>query len=195
MIRIISGKYRGRKLPVPNAKDLRPTGDRTRGAMFNLLTHRLHRPFETLSVLDAFAGSGALGLEAVSRGARSVCFLEIQSKVVKHLQTITSNMPEDITIRQESFYRFMQTDGSAFDLIFLDPPFLNTDYSQMFKTLVASPRLARHCVCVLERPTEMQLEIPKEFAVMVDRAYGRSTVLVMEYRNESNENSSLPGNF
>ncbi|MED6339062.1 MAG: RsmD family RNA methyltransferase, partial [SAR324 cluster bacterium] len=83
MLRIIGGEYRGRKLKVPTGKDLRPTSDRVREALFNLLSSMLS--WEELTVIDLYAGSGALGLEALSRGAKKAIFVESSRKHMKIL--------------------------------------------------------------------------------------------------------------
>ncbi|HAT36119.1 MAG TPA: 16S rRNA (guanine(966)-N(2))-methyltransferase RsmD, partial [Rhodospirillaceae bacterium] len=90
-MRVVAGKYKGRTLLAPAGRDVRPTGDRVREAMFNLLAHGDYgnggRPvLEGASVLDAFAGSGALGFEAISRGASRCVFMEITASTIDTLR-------------------------------------------------------------------------------------------------------------
>lgn len=183
MIRIIAGKHRGKKLNVAEVKGLRPTTDRTRGALFNLLMHRLPKPLSEMNVLDAFAGSGALGFEALSRGAQSVTFIESNPKAVAQLKRAQSHFEGPTQVYRDDAYEVFRTAGVPFDLIFLDPPFGDTNFDTLLKMLSQSPRLTHDALVVLEHPTEIDIQIPREFAVLVDRAYGRSNLVIMENRN------------
>jgi 16S rRNA (guanine966-N2)-methyltransferase len=183
MIRIIAGKYRGKKLMVADVDGLRPTTDRTRGSLFNLLMHRLSKPMSEMDVLDAFAGSGALGFEALSRGAKSVTFIEADTKAFRQLQASQQSLAGVTEVLKDDAYAFFQTREQRFDLIFLDPPFGKTNFETLLKIVASSTCLAPQGLVVLEHPTENDIQIPREFAVLVDRAYGRSNIVIMEYRN------------
>ncbi|WP_088183894.1 16S rRNA (guanine(966)-N(2))-methyltransferase RsmD [Sphingobium sp. Z007] len=120
-MRIISGQWRGRPLTAPKGQETRPTADRTREALFSMLTSRLGS-FEGLAVGDFFAGSGALGFEALSRGAASCLFVE-QDKPA--LDAIRAN-GDRLGIRPDIRPSSVLTLGSAakpLDLIFMDPPY------------------------------------------------------------------------
>ena len=95
MIRIIGGTLRGRKLEVPSGLKVRPSADRVREALFNMLDHRLH--WQDFNVLDLYAGSGALGIEALSRGARFATFVECSKTHEKILMRIFSCVFEHST--------------------------------------------------------------------------------------------------
>lgn len=119
-LRIIAGRWRGRRLPVPDAPGLRPTPDRTRETLFNWLGPRL----PGANCLDLFAGSGALGLEALSRGARAVIQVERDSAVARHLQVIAADLQADgLNIVQRDALMFLKAQPQPFDVVFLDPPF------------------------------------------------------------------------
>jgi 16S rRNA (guanine966-N2)-methyltransferase len=134
-IRIIGGEYRGRKIPVPDRADLRPTPDRVRETLFNWLGQSL----DGLSCLDLFAGSGALGFEAASRGATRVVLVE-QDRAVFDLRKKTR---DEIGARQVevvlddafAYVKRMQ----AFDVVFLDPPFRQNALPAVFKQLKGAP--------------------------------------------------------
>lgn len=123
-IRIIAGKYRGRKLVFPNSPDLRPTPDRVRETLFNWLA-----PFIVgARCLDAFAGSGVLGLEALSRGAAWTTFLEKNAEGAKHIQQNAALFHEThlqiLTVDTLSWLEKNNTDTNLpFDMVFLDPPY------------------------------------------------------------------------
>ena len=122
-MRIIAGDWRGRKLAAPKGDTTRPTADRTRETLFNMLTSRLGS-FEELSVIDLFAGSGALGLEALSRGAKHCLFVEQEEQAVKAIRSnITSFDARSRTdVRAASVMTLGPAKKSA-DLILLDPPY------------------------------------------------------------------------
>lgn len=119
-VRIIGGECRSRILHFPDASGLRPTPDRVRETLFNWLGQRLHG----LVCLDAFAGSGALGFEAASRGAERVVMLERDAKVYAALRHNAGLLQMGhIEILQMDALAFLARPGEAFDVIFLDPPF------------------------------------------------------------------------
>lgn len=120
-VRIIGGDWRGRKLPVLMAEGLRPTSDRVRETLFNWLQ------FDVAGAhcLDLFAGSGALGFEALSRGAKSVTFLELSMPVAQQLKTNlkTLNCTTAQVVQGDSLQWLDQPVEQPFDIVFLDPPF------------------------------------------------------------------------
>ncbi len=120
-VRIIGGDWRGRKLPVLTAEGLRPTSDRVRETLFNWLQFEV----PGASCLDVFAGSGALGFEALSRGAKQVTFLELAASNAKQLKTNLATLKADQAevVQTDSLQWLSQPAGQAFEVIFLDPPF------------------------------------------------------------------------
>lgn len=119
-IRIIGGQWRGRKLPVPNATGLRPTPNRVRETLFNWLTYYLPNS----CCLDLFAGSGALGIEAASRGAKQVLLVEKKVALYQHLVKQCTQLPAtQVTIICTDALRFLKGVARPFDIVFLDPPF------------------------------------------------------------------------
>lgn len=119
-IRIIGGTYRGKKLQFPAVEGLRPTPDRVRETLFNWLMHHIR----DARCLDAFAGSGALGFEAFSRGAANVVFVEQSPAACSNLQKIIKefNQPNLRLIRADTRL-YLKESPDVFDIIFLDPPF------------------------------------------------------------------------
>ena len=120
-LRIIGGQFRGRKLTFPAAPGLRPTPDRVRETLFNWL----QSPLAGGRCLDLFAGSGALGLEALSRGAAAVTFVEANAAAVRELRAtlVRFGVGDAAEVQATTAERFLQTPGAAFDVVFLDPPF------------------------------------------------------------------------
>lgn len=130
MIRIIAGEWRGRKLAAPEGDDTRPTADRTRETLFSMLNSRLGG-FEELRVADLFAGSGALGLEALSRGAAHCLFAEQAAPAIRAIRTNIANLKAHARcdVRAGSVMALTAA-KEPLDLVLLDPPY-NTGAGQV----------------------------------------------------------------
>jgi 16S rRNA (guanine(966)-N(2))-methyltransferase RsmD len=126
-VRIIGGNWKRTPLPVLDALGLRPTPDRVRETVFNWINHQFGGDWEGIDCLDLFAGSGALGFEAASRGARSVAMIDSHPSVVRQLELNKEKVKADnISIRRAdalATVRDMALRGQRFDVIFLDPPY------------------------------------------------------------------------
>ena len=154
-MRIVAGKYRGRRLAAPRGRDVRPTSDRVREAVFDILFD-----VTNANVLDLYAGTGALGLEAVSRGAASAVLVEGDRSVydVTKANVRSLQLGDDgakVVVMHANAVRAldkMERSGAAFDLIFLDPPYADT-LPQLKR--IAGPALA---VCAAE--TTLVVECP-----------------------------------
>ena len=118
-IRIIGGRWRGRKLPVPDAPGLRPTPDRVRETLFNWLQPLI----PGARCLDLYAGTGALGLEALSRGAAHVHFVDNNVVLTDAIQTLARTLAADATVVTAAAGDWLPGNADHFDVIFLDPPF------------------------------------------------------------------------
>ncbi len=121
-MRITGGAFRGRRLEVPQGKEVRPTTDKVRQAIFNILVHEI----QEARVLDIFAGSGALGIEAVSRGAEYAVFIEKYSQPAKSLQRNLDKISLQARVIQTDWLagvKSLRASEQLFDLIFADPPY------------------------------------------------------------------------
>ena len=122
-MRIIAGEWRGRKLTAPKGEATRPTADRTRETLFSMLTSRLGS-FEELRVADLFAGSGALGLEALSRGASHCLFVEQDRMALDAIKSNIDNLDARSRSKVEAIsVMHLRASREAYDLILLDPPY------------------------------------------------------------------------
>lgn len=126
-VRIIGGEWKRRLLPVLDALGLRPTPDRVRETVFNWINHQVGGDWESVDCLDLFAGSGALGFEAASRGARSVVMLDYHGLAARQLELNKETLKaQNVSVlRGDAFVvaRDMAARGQRFDAIFLDPPY------------------------------------------------------------------------
>ena len=120
-VRIVGGSFKRTPLTVPNLEGLRPTPDRVREALFNWLGSSI----QGARCLDLFAGTGALGIEALSRGAASVVLVETQRRAIESIQNTLGRLknPANIAIKAMSAENYLAQTASRFDVIFLDPPF------------------------------------------------------------------------
>jgi len=173
-IRIIAGKYRGRKLPVLDAEGLRPTTDRVKETLFNWLMPYINDAI----CLDCFAGSGGLGFEALSRGAKQVVFLELNKKAAQQLK-------QNLALVNVTSAQVMQTDSLAFlsranddlnntfDLVFVDPPFRKGLLTQTC-TQLAQGWLADNALIYVESESEFNVsELPENWRLLKEKIAGQ----------------------
>ena len=154
-IRIIAGEYRGRRIAVPDRPDLRPTPDRVRETLFNWLGQRL----DGLACLDLFAGSGALGFEAASRGGARVVMVENDRTVFSSLEKSRALLDaRRVELVCADAFDYLQTAREAFDVVFLDPPFRQNAARAALERLPA--RLARGARVYVETPAPLELPAP-----------------------------------
>ncbi len=123
-VRIIGGQWKRTPLPVPEVEGLRPTPDRVRETVFNWLEHLQQRSWRGRHCLDLFAGTGALGLEAASRGAESVVLVESDAGAVRRLEATRDKLQAaNVRIVRADALQWLKRATEKFDLIFLDPPY------------------------------------------------------------------------
>ncbi|MGY1424297.1 16S rRNA (guanine(966)-N(2))-methyltransferase RsmD [Lysobacter sp. A289] len=156
-VRIIAGRWRGSKLPVGDASGLRPTSDRVRETLFNWLMPAL----PGARVLDLFAGSGALGLEAVSRGAASAVLVERDPRLAESLQATTERLPGGEVasiIRADALVWLPAQPRASFDIAFVDPPFASGQWEPVLAGLL--PVLANDAWLYVEAPLAEPIVLP-----------------------------------
>jgi len=176
-MRVIAGRLRGRRLgPVPEG--VRPTSDRVRESLFNVLGD-----LEGSTVLDAFAGSGALGIEALSRGAARVVFLERARASASALRTSLHQLgldPTEATLIVGDALRSLRRlarDGTRFDLVLLDPPYASDLLARTLAALVELDLLAAHATLVAEAPKRHPLPPVVDLEAFDERHYGDTRLL------------------
>lgn len=153
-VRIIAGKYRAKNITVPLSEGLRPTPQRVRETLFNWLMHDIRGA----QVCDAFAGSGALGFEALSRGAAHVVLLEQSAHVARILhQTAQSLEAKQISIIQSDALNYLAHCQQVFDLIFLDPPFHSNLYEPCLELIQNKNILVNHGLLYIESASPLKL--------------------------------------
>lgn len=178
MTRIISGLAKGRNIKVPSS-GTRPTSDRVREAVFTSLTSRLGS-FSDLVILDLFAGSGAFGLEAMSRGAKTCTLVEKNLAAAKIIKENASNLNFDVEIKTSDVKAFLKAAATKkFDLVFVDPPYelINSEIEEVLGMLLENGHLAEDAVVVVERSARGEaFEWPSGFEQVQERTYGETLV-------------------
>lgn len=186
-MRVIAGTARGHTLKAPKGLKTRPTLDRVREAVFNVLATR------TLDavVLDLFSGSGAIGIEALSRGAASCLFTDLSKEAV---QVIKENLihtkleTKAVVFNMEAnqLLTMLQADPKAtFDLVFLDPPYESGQYESILTKLAAGKLLKKGALVIAESNTKLELKGQYGFLRMIKQSrYGDTLVSYYEYLEE-----------
>lgn len=184
-MRIISGEAKGRALFAPSGSQTRPTSDKIRGSLFNIIGSRVM----DARVLDLFGGTGALALEALSRGADSAVIADNSRAALQVIDRNARNV-----LKQDFEYRvsILGTDyrsaigaleGRIFDLVFLDPPYRMVEaYGEALSRLYAGDMLAPGCLVVMERLKSAGVPLPEPFSVYDTRVYGDTAVDFVEVR-------------
>lgn len=161
-MRIISGKFKGRLIKVPDSKLIRPTTDRVRETLFNLLNNKID--FKGIKVLDIYAGSGSLGLECMSRGATEIHFVEKNFIIYKNLLGNINSLDAGTSCRifKIEALRFTKiSDHDKYDLILADPPFFKNDIYKVVYNLINNNYLIDTGIIIIERSIQTkEMDIP-----------------------------------
>ena len=178
-MRIIAGTHRGRRLETPADQAIRPTADRVREALFSILVHRLEG-FAGRRVLDAFAGSGALGLEALSRGAESAFFMDRDRTAL----ALCRRNAESLGLAQSATFFFADATrppaaDRLCDLVLLDPPYGDDLGATALAALAEAGWIADGAVAVIESDRARPEACPAGFEELDARDYGRTRILLL----------------
>lgn len=186
-MRIIAGEFKGRSISAPAGQTTRPTTDRTREAVFNVLAHAAWAPdLAGLRIIDAFAGSGALGIEAISRGSDFCLFVETESSA---RGTIRSNIEKFGLFGKTRIHRRSATDlgvkpasvGAPFDLVFLDPPYGYNLAPKALQVLVDGQWLKPGALAVAETGADETLPTLDYWETLDSREYGPALVTFLRH--------------
>jgi 16S rRNA (guanine966-N2)-methyltransferase len=170
-VRVVAGEFRGRRLTAPRGQRTRPTADRVREALFSMLGD-----VTGARVLDLYAGSGALGIEAMSRGAESAVFVERDAGAAAVIERNLASLGLDQRVVRQDALRFLARTKGMFDLVFCDPPY---DSAPRLAGALAErlPALtSQNARIVTESDKRMPLELP--FTLLTERTYGDTRIAI-----------------
>lgn len=183
-MRIIAGKFRGKKLLEPNEKVTRPLRDLVRESIFNIMVHSntFDIKIEKSHVLDLFSGVGSFGLECLSRGALSVTFFENYNKTLDILKRNISNLNFDTkteviekNILENNNLNILK---KKFEIIFLDPPYKEKRVNQLIESIMSLKLLQKKGIVIVHRHKEDLDLYPKKFKVLREETYGISKIII-----------------
>ena len=186
-MRIIGGKFKGKKLLEPNDKETRPLKDLTKESIFNIINHsnKFSIDIKEAYVLDLFSGVGSFGIECLSQGASHVTFIEKYEGV---LPILKNNL---INLKSETNYEIIQSDilnnlkfkilKSRYDIIFLDPPYKEKALENILNKIIDNKILKDNGIIIIHRHKKEIDEFPKNFQLIDEKKYGISKIIFGSY--------------
>ena len=184
-VRIVGGKFRGRPLVTPLTNAIRPTTDRTRESLFNILAHGFPGKVEGARVVDLFAGTGALGLEALSRGARYAIFIEETAEgrgLLRQNIEALGLQGHTKVLRRDACQLGPVGTMEPFDLVFADPPYGRHMGEKAFLSALEGGWLNPDALLVLEEDVGAALELDERFVVFEERNYGGTIIRLAQLK-------------
>ncbi len=177
-IRIIGGRHKSYRIVFKATPALRPTSDRAKETLFSWLQFEL----ENKSCLDLFAGTGGLGLEALSRGAEHVTFVEKEKNLYKNILKNINHLGDENKIQAvcSDSFKWLKTNKRKFDFIFLDPPFDQIDYKILIKRIYQSNVLNEGGKVFLETSKHTELKLSKTQDILKDKTIGDVRLIILQ---------------
>ena len=188
-MRIISGTFRGKKILEPKDIKTRPLKDLTKESIFNILNHsnKFKIDLEDSNILDLFSGVGSFGIECLSRGVKSVIFIENYNGVLpvlkKNLQNLKAIDNYKIIEKDINNGKIFETLDKKFDIVFMDPPYKDKNLNLLLQNLENIKILNKNGIVVIHRHKNEQDMIPKNFRVIEEKRYGLSKIIFLSLLN------------
>lgn len=181
-MRVVGGRLKGRVLSAPGSRAIRPTSERLRESIFDILEHRYPESLESVRAVDLFAGSGALGIEALSRGARFALFVDngTEARALLRANVEALGLGGVSRIWRADATRLGRPPaGGPFGLAFLDPPYGQDLAERALAALVQGGWLEPNALCVVEEAAKAAIRAPKGLALVDDRVYAETRVVML----------------
>ena len=188
-MRIISGTFKGKKILEPKDIKTRPLKDLTKESIFNILNHsnKFKIDLEDSNILDLFSGVGSFGIECLSRGVKSVIFIENYNGVLpvlkKNLQNLKAIENYKIIEKDINNGKIFETLDKKFDIVFMDPPYKDKNLNLLLQNLENIKILNKNGIVVIHRHKNEQDMIPKNFRVIEEKRYGLSKIIFLSLLN------------
>ena len=182
-MRIISGKFKGKKILEPNDLNTRPLKDLTKESIFNIIKHsnKFEINFENSEVLDLFSGTGSFGIECISRGAKFVTFVENYKSILPILKKNLANLNSAsnyLIIEKDIFSNLNYKEfNKQFDIIFLDPPYKEKELNNILSSLISEKILKQDGIIILHRHKKQIDSLPFQIKILEEKKYGISKIL------------------
>ncbi len=180
-MRIVGGKYRGKKLWTPEGKEVRPTSERAREAIFNILYSKLGGDYGELNLLDIFCGTGAFGFEALSRGFKHVTFADVD--------TVPVNKNAKLFAAEKERFDILRADATKlprarrhYDMVFMDAPYAKGLTELALAQILTQGWLNDKAICVVEVRKDERFPLSEALELLDERVYGLARVLFLRKR-------------
>lgn len=190
-MRIVGGELKGRSFSKKLPNGVRPTSELVRESLFNILQNLID--FDSIRVLDVCAGTGALGIESISRGGSHCIFVDSNHRVCSLIKEILSNFKvnsSNYKVVNFDVLKLFQNkaiipDDTKFDLIFFDPPYLAEMYDKVLSDISHRNLLSNDGLLVVEFGHNVKFEIPPKFDIVKEKKYGDSSILILENKTDN----------
>ena len=188
-MRIISGTFRGKKILEPKDIKTRPLKDLTKESIFNILNHsnKFKINLEDSNILDLFSGVGSFGIECLSRGVKSVIFIENYNGVLpvlkKNLQNLKAIENYEVIEKDINNGKIFETLDKKFDIVFMDPPYKDKNLNLLLENLENIKILNKNGIVVIHRHKNEQDIISRNFKVIEEKKYGLSKIIFLSLLN------------
>jgi len=186
-MRIISGKFKGKKILHPTDKNTRPLKDLTKESIFNIIKHskKLSINLESSEILDLFSGTGSFGIECLSRGAKYVTFIENYERILPILKKNLNNLnsKKNYSIFEKNIINDFNLINlkKKFDIIFLDPPYKEKDLERVLINIIDQKILNINGTIIIHRHKKQKDILPKTIKILEEKKYGISKILFCAY--------------
>jgi len=182
-MRIISGKFKGKKILEPNDLNTRPLKDLTKESIFNVIKHsnKFKINLENSEILDLFSGTGSFGIECISRGAKFVTFVENYEGILPILKKNLANLKSasNYSIIEKNIFNNLNLKEfkKQFDIIFLDPPYKEKELNKLLSFLINEKILNQNGIIVIHRHKKQIDSLPNQINILEEKKYGISKIL------------------
>ena len=186
-MRIISGKFKGKKILHPTDKNTRPLKDLTKESIFNIIKHsqKFSINLESSEILDLFSGTGSFGIECLSRGAKYVTFVENYERILPILKKNLDNLnsQKNYSIFEKNIFNDFNLINlkKKFDIIFLDPPYKEKDLEKILINITEQKILKLNGTIIIHRHKKQKDVLPKTIKILEEKKYGISKILFCAY--------------
>ena len=182
-MRIISGKFKGKKILEPNDLNTRPLKDLTKESIFNIIKHsnKFTINFENSEILDLFSGTGSFGIECISRGAKFVTFVENYNGILPILKKNLANLKlaSNYLVIEKNVFNYLNLNEfkKQFDIIFLDPPYKEKELNELLLLFINEKILKQDGIIIIHRHKKQKDILPNQINILEEKKYGISKIL------------------